>query len=135
MRNGNKKRTLRQITLIILGICIILISSIETHAIYNKSTQDQEIYFKINTATLLASHEPIQIDGNNELESFCAGNWTDGLSWATAFKIENYSMTRGEDSGISIKNTDKFLIINNCSSLFKLILYFCISSLYAYISY
>jgi len=115
MRNGNKKITLRQITLIILGICIILISNIETHALYNNSEQNQEVNIEIKAASLLISHEPIQIDGNNALESFCAGNGTDGLSWETAFKIENYSITSGEDSGICIKDTDKFLIINNCS--------------------
>ncbi len=115
MRNGNKKRTHSQITLIILGICIILISSIETHALYNDSAQNQEKIFEVNAATLLISHEPIRIDGNNDLEAFCAGNGTDGLSWGTAFKIENYSITSGEHSGIFIQNTDKFLIINNCS--------------------
>ncbi|QEE15706.1 NosD domain-containing protein [Promethearchaeum syntrophicum] len=115
MRNGNKNRTLSQITLIILGICIILISSIETHASYNNPAQNQEKNIEIKAATFLISHDPIRIDGNNALESFCAGNGTDGLSWETAFKIENYSIISGEESGISINNTDRFLIINNCS--------------------
>ncbi len=115
MRNGNKKKALNQITLIILGICIILISNIETHALYNNPEQKNENILEINAATLLISHDPIWIDGNIELEAFCAGNGTDGLSWETAFKIENYSITSGEDSGILINNTDKFLIINNCT--------------------
>ena len=115
MRKGNKKRTLSQITLIILGICIILISNIETHASYNNPAQNQEINIEIKAAILLNPHEPIRIDGNVELDAFCAGNGTDGLSWETAFKIENYSITSGKDSGISIKNTDRFLIIKNCS--------------------
>ncbi|MHA1474334.1 MAG: right-handed parallel beta-helix repeat-containing protein, partial [Promethearchaeota archaeon] len=115
MRKEKNKRTFSQITLIILGICIILISSIEIHVSYNDPAQNQDNNFELKAATLLISHEPIRIDGNSALEAFCAGNGTDGLSWETAFTIENYSITSGNESGIFINSTDKFLIINNCS--------------------
>jgi parallel beta-helix repeat protein len=115
MRKEKNKRTFSQITLIIFGICIILISSIEIHASYNDPAQNQDNNFEVKAATLLISHEPIRIDGNSALEAFCAGNGTNGLSWETAFTIENYSITSGNESGIFINSTDKFLIINNCS--------------------
>ncbi|MHA1797272.1 MAG: right-handed parallel beta-helix repeat-containing protein [Candidatus Helarchaeota archaeon] len=114
MKNGKKKKVLRQIILLVLGICIFLVSNLESYELYDNSDYIQDNNFTIKSATTFISHEPIRIDGNAELEAFCATNGSDGLSWETAFKIENYSITSGEDSGISINNTDKFLIINNC---------------------
>ncbi len=60
---------------------------------------------------------PIVIDGNARLASFCAGNGSmDGLSWATAYRLENYTIALGgSGTGIYINNTNAFLIIQNCS--------------------
>ncbi|MFX1418773.1 MAG: right-handed parallel beta-helix repeat-containing protein, partial [Promethearchaeota archaeon] len=56
----------------------------------------------------------IEIDGNAQLEAFCASNQSDGNSWATAFLIQNYTFESGSRA-IWILHTDKYLIIRNCS--------------------
>ena len=40
-------------------------------------------------------HSPISINGDAELTAFCAGNDTDGLSWATAHMIKDYEINAG----------------------------------------
>lgn len=64
------------------------------------------------------SHSRIDIVGNSALDSFCSGQGTDGLSWATAHVIENFEIdVTGviRRSGIAIMSTDRFLIIRNCT--------------------
>lgn len=59
-------------------------------------------------------HSAIIINSDSELDDFCAGNGTSGTSWETAHVIENYEINGSIGDGISIKNTRRFLIINNC---------------------
>nr|MDO8114483.1 NosD domain-containing protein [Candidatus Sigynarchaeota archaeon] len=60
-------------------------------------------------------HAPIAINSNSQLDAFCAGNGTDGISWATAHVLENFIINAdGNRSAISIQNTNRFLIIRNC---------------------
>ena len=60
-----------------------------------------------------SSHGAIYIDSNSKLDDYCSGNGTDGLSWETAHVIEDYIFKHGSD--IDIYNTDRFLIIRNCT--------------------
>ena len=53
MRIGNKKKTLSQIILITLGICVLLISSIEFNAYDNNPENLQENNVIIEASTLL----------------------------------------------------------------------------------
>ncbi|MHA1717403.1 MAG: PKD domain-containing protein [Promethearchaeota archaeon] len=62
------------------------------------------------------SHSPIFINGDSELDAFCAGNGTDGLTPATAHVIENYEIDgSGLDTPIHIRSTTRYLIIRNCT--------------------
>jgi parallel beta-helix repeat protein len=64
-----------------------------------------------------AAHDPIDIDGNDELDAWAIVNspGTDGLSWATAHVIGDYEIAvSGATYGIKIWNIDRYLIIRNC---------------------
>lgn len=68
-----------------------------------------------STPKTSAAHSIIDISGNTELDAFCAGNGTDGLSWATAHVIEDYEIDgMGGAFCIQISTTTRFLIIRNC---------------------
>jgi parallel beta-helix repeat protein len=73
----------------------------------------------ISILKISASHSPISIDGNVALDTFCSSDGTDGLSWSTAHVIEGYEIeaeiVAGVGSAIEIKNTDKYLIIRDCT--------------------
>ncbi|MHA1715798.1 MAG: PKD domain-containing protein, partial [Promethearchaeota archaeon] len=74
-----------------------------------------ETLMPVNTKASIV-HEPIFINGNAELDAFCAGNGTDGLTPETAHVIENYEISGdGIAVPIQIINTDRFLIIRNCT--------------------
>jgi len=61
-------------------------------------------------------HSEIKIIGNTELASFCAGNGTDGSSWANAHMIKDYAIdASGSGSAIEIRDTTLHLIIQNCT--------------------
>ena len=70
---------------------------------------DIQIQPKIST-----SHSMIVIIGDSELDTFCAGNGTDGTSWETAHVIENYEINSALLNGITIDDTTRYLIIQNC---------------------
>ena len=55
-------------------------------------------------------HDPISIDGNAE---FAAGGWPGDGSPTTPYRIENYFINNS--AGISIRNTDVYFIIDNCT--------------------
>ncbi|HME53980.1 MAG TPA: right-handed parallel beta-helix repeat-containing protein [Candidatus Lokiarchaeia archaeon] len=65
-------------------------------------------------STSQVGHAPIYIDGNASLDAFCAGNGTNGLSWATAYVIENLAINGNGGTCISITNTNRYLIIRDC---------------------
>ncbi|MFX0018991.1 MAG: right-handed parallel beta-helix repeat-containing protein [Promethearchaeota archaeon] len=58
---------------------------------------------------ILISTSQIEIDGNEELEAYCYDGVNNGSSWDLAYIIEN------DDNGYEIRNTDKNLIIRNCT--------------------
>ena len=80
---------------------------------------DNDSMTKIDYITITNStipHSPIYIDGNTEMDIFFAGNATDGLSWSSAYIIENLTVNaNGLASGIEIRNSDRYLIIRNCA--------------------
>jgi len=58
----------------------------------------------------------INIDGDTALDTFCAGNGTDGLSWSTAHVIKDLTIISGDDEYcIFLGNTTRFLVIQNCT--------------------
>ena len=60
-------------------------------------------------------HLPIYINGNAMLNDFCSGNGTAG-SYSNPHVIEDYIIdAEGTGSGINIRNTDLYLIIQNCT--------------------
>ncbi len=60
------------------------------------------------------SHSQIAIIGDLELDAFCEGNGTSGSSWETAHVIENYEIGTVTGNGISLTDTTRFLIIQDC---------------------
>ncbi len=62
-------------------------------------------------------HLPFLIDGNTQMDSFFAGNFSqDGLSWGTACVLEDLEVNANSvGSAIRIWNTTRYLVINNCS--------------------
>lgn len=61
-------------------------------------------------------HPRIAINNNSELDAFCAGNGTDGLSWETAHVIRDLVITGSVSTpAVQIKNIDRYLIIENCT--------------------
>ncbi|MHA1731682.1 MAG: right-handed parallel beta-helix repeat-containing protein [Promethearchaeota archaeon] len=55
---------------------------------------------------------PIFIDGNSDLSGYPG----DGLTWETAYRLEDFSIdVAGGSFGIFVNNTDSYLIIENCS--------------------
>jgi len=59
---------------------------------------------------------PIDIDGNDALDTLCSADGTDGSSWSSAHVIENCVIDASKyNSCIKIKNTDRYLIIKKCT--------------------
>ncbi|MHA1520700.1 MAG: NosD domain-containing protein [Promethearchaeota archaeon] len=56
---------------------------------------------------------PITIDGNTELDNYC--NASQDGSVSNPYIIENLTINSSSQIGISIQNTDKHLIIQNCT--------------------
>jgi parallel beta-helix repeat protein len=57
-------------------------------------------------------HDPISIDGN---AAFAAGGWPGDGSALTPYRIENYVIDGSGSDCISIRNTDVYFIIDNCT--------------------
>lgn len=56
----------------------------------------------------------IIIEGNHALDSYCDNLETNGLSWDTAYEIFGYDIDyMGSTNAITIKNTDRYLVIKN----------------------
>ncbi|MHA1520524.1 MAG: NosD domain-containing protein [Promethearchaeota archaeon] len=59
---------------------------------------------------------PIYIDGNTELSTFIANEGLSGQgTFASPYIIENYTIDASSGHGIQIRNTDDYLIIQNCT--------------------
>jgi parallel beta-helix repeat protein len=62
------------------------------------------------------AEDPIFIGSNSELDDFCCFEGRDGLSWETAYIIENVEIDGGNTSkALELGNTYRFLIIRNCT--------------------
>ncbi len=62
------------------------------------------------------SHDPISIGSNEELDEFCCLGDADGLSWDSAYIIENLEIDGGNTSwALELSSTDRYLIIQNCT--------------------
>lgn len=64
---------------------------------------------------------PIALDGNTAVDEYFQADTNDGLSWETAYRIENLNIkgTMSIPGGIYIKNSERYIRITNCSiSLF-----------------
>ncbi len=58
----------------------------------------------------------IYLRGNTALDAFCAGNGTDGLSWASAHVLRDLVLdTSGTGTGIRIADTDRYIVLQNCT--------------------
>ncbi len=62
-----------------------------------------------------SNHAPINLDSETALDTFCAGNGTDG-TLSNPYVLENFTIDAiGSDFGIRLSNIEKFVIIKNCS--------------------
>ena len=105
------------LALIIVGSLMGLIQILDIYTLSNNNTliSEKEI---INLPKSAEPHGPIMIDGNAELDAFCAGNGTLGTSWATAHVIKDYDIDAGEIGGaIVLRNIDRYLVIQNCTAV------------------
>jgi len=81
------------------------------------SLKEETRFELISNPSTSVSHAPILINNNTELDTFCFGQGTDGLSWATAHVIEDYEINAGgSGAALFIQNTDLFLIIRNITA-------------------
>ena len=78
-------------------ILTLLFGISQTRNIFHDNELDPELDNMIGNPTIsaLIPHDSIEIHGDAELDAFCAGNGTDGLTWSTAHRIENYSISMG----------------------------------------
>ncbi len=102
--------------LVVVSIIIMPFLIFSIFIPFKKQPYNTLIDNKKRQLNIAGNHAPIDINGNGELDAFCSGLGTDGLSWSTAHRIENYTID-GQGSGypIRIRNTDRYLIIRNCT--------------------
>ena len=100
-----KKHIKKPILYILVGLTLCLISGVAI-------TQN----LRISIPLASTSHAPFTIRGDTELDAFCAGDGTDGLSWETAHVIENLEITGGgTETALGIEDTTRYLIIRSCT--------------------
>ncbi len=112
--NENKK------LVAILVVGVVSLSLIVTWLVI--TTQDSGTEEKVNPFshlfTNLENREKIFIRGNAQLDALCAGPGRDGLSWETAYILENFKIVGNYSteymSGIYLEDIDRYLIIRNC---------------------
>ena len=105
------------IRIVLILISIFFISLVSIIQISDLITDDYKSYNI--TPTGAASHAPIVLNGNAEVDAFFAGNVTeDGLSWQTAYTIDSYDF---DDQGYNYYNdillidTSRYIKITNCN--------------------
>ena len=93
--------------LVLLGLCLMLL--------VGRAPTDTPYEDRILKVKSAAEHSQITITGNEELDAFCSGNSTTGLSWADAHVIENFSidLTIERQTCFSLMDTDRCVIIKN----------------------
>lgn len=103
---------------IVLTILITLLLNFTIYPIYRNVTDLENEKKNLDFLKPFSAeiHSKIYIDGNSALDAFCSGDGTDGLSWASAHVIEDYEIdAEFSGSGIEIRYTDAYLIIDNCT--------------------
>ena len=69
----------------------------------------------VNAAPVVVNHSSIAIDGNEQLDAFCAGNGTSGNA-TSPHRIEDLEITwDGPQIGFNLSNIDRYLILYNVS--------------------
>ena len=84
-------------------------NSILSRLISNRSTEKKDENSSPLSATL---HDPININGNAALASFCSGNGNGTIS--NPYFIANLEIESSSNNGVFIQNTSAYLIIENC---------------------
>jgi len=83
-----------------------------------KDILNNELELKSKIPEISPVSVPINITGNAEMDSFFASSPNDGLSWDSAYVLDNYqingSKLNGDNACINISDTSRFLIIRNC---------------------
>jgi len=68
---------------------------------------------------LIENHPSISFNNSTDIDNFFSGNM-DGLSWETPYLLQNLIISENSQGfGIEIKNSNKYLLIKNCSILNK----------------
>ncbi len=79
--------------------------------------QDEDINPYAQLFSNLEKRDPLEIRGDDQIDVICGGPGRDGLSWETAYYLENFVIDREQSrdwmSGIFLYNTSRFLIIRN----------------------
>lgn len=106
----------KNLKFIILSFSIIIIILYSFNFNLNNSIKIYKTY-ECNHKILSSyvNHSPIHLIGNAQIDSFCLGMGTDGLSWATAHKLQNYYIDAGGATGcIILEQINRYVIIKNC---------------------
>ena len=99
----------------LLTFMLICAITINTSIFYRTNLTSIENDYQVSSNPKnLASHPKIEIFSNFELDNFCDGNGTDGLTSETAHVINDFQIdVVGPDSAIYLENITRFLIIKN----------------------
>jgi parallel beta-helix repeat protein len=101
----------------IVGVVAITVLFMVFNAVLQKNGwENDDLLDQTSFSPLVAEvHSKILIDGNTALDGFCAGNGTSG-NYTHPHIIEDYEIdASGSGSGFDIRNTDLYLIIQNCT--------------------
>lgn len=78
--------------------------------------QGRDTRLQISAPNRSASDPKIFLESDGELDVFCAGNGTDGLSVETAHILQDFQINAGSSgSAIYFSNITRFVIIQNCT--------------------
>ncbi|MFX0026940.1 MAG: nitrous oxide reductase family maturation protein NosD [Candidatus Hermodarchaeota archaeon] len=105
----------KKFILLLIALLIIMVSIPVLGVIV--CLKDETRIESISNPCTSVSHPPIIINNNTELDTFCFGQGTDGMSWLTAHVIEDYEIDAGgSGAALFIQNTNLFLIIRNITA-------------------
>jgi parallel beta-helix repeat protein len=101
----------------ILTLIFICAIGINTGFFYDYQVNSIEFSHQINADPKnSASHPTIELLSNVEVDNFCAGNGTDGLTSETAHVIQDLQMNAaGSGNVVFLENVDRYVIFRNCT--------------------
>ena len=76
----------------------------------NKNLNEKLSIPPINSST---SGNSISFMNNDDVDTFCSGNISDGMSFENAYVIEGLELNITEDIGISVMNIDRYIIFKD----------------------